>query len=435
MRKIYYLLILWVFSYTIEAQNRGAIFMHGLNDNWTQWRTYSNRFTSSRRIDGLANPSLDTKQGIEQIANQCRNGDGANYVGYAGSQNPNNIFFGHSMGGVVGRHLDVRPNAGFGGIITAGSPLDGAKIVNSIQNGNATWYVADGQSRVLRGLVRDVAYFVPGLEQIVDKVLFGLVAVEQLFFISPEVSGQGPQDLGEGSSYMNTWQNRNQQTNTAKIHIYGNENSPTVWRLISCAIGDGKHSGGNDEEYVRLARTAGDISEAAMWANIAVGTWQVIASWACGGCAGWYWFYAADGWREGMNWWRDDSDRGWNVLIGSDTPASKTVCYQNVNWQAFGQCMNNAGSSAAYMYCQNASIYTDCYTYYASVNNQSDAFIKAPSQIGYNSEWSNNAVKIEALGVNHLEMGDHPTMDGVYNRIFENNVPEGDVSFFITPTR
>jgi hypothetical protein len=93
--------------------------------------------------------------------------------------------------------------------------------------------------------------------------------------------------------------------------------------------------------------------------------------------------------------------------------------------------MNNAGSSAAYMYCQNASIYTDCYTYYASVNNQSDAFIKAPSQIGYNSEWSNNAVKIEALGVNHLEMGDHPTMDGIYNQIFESS-ENSPSSFFRT---
>jgi hypothetical protein len=63
----------------------------------------------------------------------------------------------------------------------------------------------------------------------------------------------------------------------------------------------------------------------------------------------------------------------------------------------------------------------------------SDGFIKAPSQTGYYSAWSNNATKIEALGVNHLEMKEHEEMRRIYTDIFEGR--RNVNSFFITLRR
>jgi hypothetical protein len=63
----------------------------------------------------------------------------------------------------------------------------------------------------------------------------------------------------------------------------------------------------------------------------------------------------------------------------------------------------------------------------------SDGFIKAPSQTGYNSAWSNNATKIEALGVNHKEMWDHIVVKGIFNGIFDGAV--GASTFFKTDRR
>lgn len=411
MKKIIlYIFLLSGISYRIQAQQeRGSIWMHGLDDGPGQWFRYQQQFLNQRQFDrnNTVNPDIDTRQGVAGVANECR----GQYTGGG-----NAIFFGHSMGGVVGRHLDVRPNSGFGGIITVGSPLDGAKIANSIRNGDLVACVQDGQSRVLKGLERNIGYWVPGFEQTANATVNLILTIGGLFF-SANQGGQGATDLAEGSDYMNNWTNRNQQTGTNKINIYGNENAPTVWRLASVAIGNG--SGGDDEQYVSAARTAGDISEVAMWANIAIGTYEAIITWWCGGCAGWYFFYAADGWRQGMNWWRDDSDSNWQNLIGSGIPASRTVCYQQMNWQGFSDCMNNAGNPSAYMSCQQQNTYDVCYTYNSSVNGLSDAFIKASSQSGYNSEWSNNAVRVEALGVNHLEMKDHPNMVIIYNDTFD----------------
>ena len=58
---------------------------------------------------------------------------------------------------------------------------------------------------------------------------------------------------------------------------------------------------------------------------------------------------------------------------------------------------------------------------------------KAPSQTGYNSDWSNNATKIEALGVNHIEMLDHWRVEGIFRDIF--NGGRNVDPFFITPPR
>ncbi len=67
------------------------------------------------------------------------------------------------------------------------------------------------------------------------------------------------------------------------------------------------------------------------------------------------------------------------------------------------------------------------------VNGLSDGFIKSPSQSGFNSTWSNNATRIEALGVNHLEMKNHTEMLRIYNLIF--NGQAGASTYFNTQTR
>ncbi len=120
-------------------------------------------------------------------------------------------------------------------------------------------------------------------------------------------------------------------------------------------------------------------------------------------------------------------------LIGAGIPATFTVCQQNINWGSFGQCMSAVGQGATYndyIRCQQQNSYESCYTYYASTNGQSDAFIKAPSQSGYNSAWANNAIRLEAQGVNHLEMDRHPTMRDIYESIF--NGTAGANGFFVT---
>ena len=133
-----------------------------------------------------------------------------------------------------------------------------------------------------------------------------------------------------------------------------------------------------------------------------------------------------------MNWVRYDSERIWNHLIGAGIPSTNTVCYPQLNQQLFNDCLLfSLGTPDDYEQCAASSMDQLCYTYYASTNGQSDGFIKAPSQTGYNSAWANNATRIEALGVNHLEMDRHPVMERIYNQIFEGTANAN--GFFVTP--
>lgn len=408
---------------------RGALWVHGLKDDSSQWAHWESLFSGQRHffarnqlVDNANHySSYGSRDGVIVMANNLRTG----LNGYNSSTDNRSIFFGHSMGGVVGRDIDVNHTGDFGGIITAGSPLDGAHIANATRSGEAGYAISEGIGRVAAGPTREFggAYFlVAGFA--VDAVAALLFEVLDVFGLR-DYGNQGGTDLQENSGYL-TGPTRNAQTGTPKINIYGNEDGPTVWRLVSQSVGNG-----NDDQYVDVARTAGDIYELYMWVDYGIAFVDLLTLDFFGAI---YFTFVADGWSQGMNWWRYDAERDWTHLIGADIPASKTISYESFDYQGFNDCMVIAGADwteQEYTRCREQNTTTQYYTYYAPQNGQSDAFIKAPSQAGYNSNWSNNATRIEAQGVNHLEMKKHPNMEAIYNNIFDGSA--GANSFFITP--
>lgn len=409
----------WLAALTAQAQDRGSVWVHGLGSNsageWAQWQ---NLFTNERQLNNLSRGNFDTDQGINGMANQVRST-------YGGDSRT--IFFGKSMGGVVGRELDVNQNGSFGGIITAGSPLDGARIANSVRSGEATNAVEDGVNAAIEGPRRQlgiVAYVVSGI--VINDQIRKLTQTANSF-VSNNFT-QGPTDLAENSGYMNSGI-RNAQTGTAKLLVYGNEESPVHWRIASQLFFD------NDDDLVGYMRTAGDVYDAAMWVNYGLAAASGVFTF---GLSAIYFVWVADGWSQGMNWIRYDSERVWNNLIGAGTPSTNTVCSTQIDWNGFNQCMSSLGHQATYQdyqNCQQQNSSQYCYTYYASVNGQSDAFIKAPSQTGYNSAWANTATRIEARGANHLEMRKHPRMEQIYRGVFEGNVDGQSIDPFFSTAR
>lgn len=433
---------IWGLSGQVEvvAQQRGGIWVHGLNANNAQWRKWEDLFTDERQLDsrnrlfvpdpnspsGASWQDYHTEQGVNQMTNNVLADATVN-----GGGDARTIYFGFSMGGVVGREIDVNRQRNFGGIITSGSPLDGARIANSVRNGEAFNAIADGADVVLRGPLRQIgptAYVFEVAGLAVTQLVRGFESVFNIFGLQ-QTNNQGTTDLMEGSGYMNSGI-RDSQTNTPKVLIYGNENAPGCWRILSQAIGNG-----DDEQYVSVAFAAGYVYEAAMWVNFGIAAYYGIAAFFTFGATAWlaaYYAYVAIGWMEGMNFWRSDADRNWNYLIGASIPSYQTVCYEQLNPAAYADCLLfSTETPDDYERCYLSSMEQYCYNYYAQVNAQSDAFIKAASQSGFNSAWANNAVRIEAQGVNHLEMNRHPTMGFIYDNIF--NGTAGASEFFITP--
>lgn len=403
-KQLWFALACWAMATVAQAQSRGAIWVHGLGSNANEWAQWDGLFTQERQLNTQSRGSFTSEQGVATMAGQVRGDYNAN------SQS---IYFGHSLGGVVGRHIDTDPNNPntFGAIITAGSAHDGARIANAAGNGELVNAVADGIEDLAAGptydptlnLVSGGLFLVAGIGV---AVAANLLKQPAQVYLNNDFLNPTAVDLSEGSGYLNGGP-RTTQTNTAKLLIYGNEESPVHWRIASeLAYGD--------ERMVGWANTAGDVYSAAMWTNYGAAAAVGVFTFGIGAIP---FVFAATQWSRGMNWIRYDSERIWNHLIGAGTPATFTVCQQNINWGSFGQCMNAVGQGATYddyMRCQQQNSYESCYTYYASTNGQSDAFIKAPSQSGYNSSWANNATRVEAQGVNHLEMRKHPRMAEIY---------------------
>ncbi|NID13422.1 hypothetical protein [Fibrivirga algicola] len=399
----------WALATVAQAQSRGAVWVHGLGSDQTEWAQWDALFTAERQLNTLSRNDFTSQQGVVTMANQVRSS-------YA--SNSQSIYFGHSLGGVVGRHIDTDPNSQntFGAIITAGSAHDGARIANSGGNGELVNAVADGVQTLAAG---------PGSDPTLNLVTGGLFAIAGISvsvaanllkgpaqgYLTNNLLNQSALDLSEGSGYLNG-SPRNTQTTTAKLLIYGNEESPVHWRIAS-------EQAYSDERMVGWAQQASDVYEVAMWTNYAAAAVAGAFTFGLGAIP---LVYVAIQWNKGMNWIRYDSERIWNYLIGAGIPSSFTVYYQDVDWNGVTQCINDLGyndprveqSADAYYGCQQQHTYTASYTYYAYTNGQSDAFVKAPSQSGFNSAWANNAVRVEAVGVNHLQMRKHPRMGEIY---------------------
>lgn len=407
-KQILIALACWAMATVAQAQSRGAVWVHGLGSDANEWAQWANLFTAERQLNTQSRGSFTSDQGVNTMAGQVRGSYGAN---------PQSIYFGHSLGGVVGRHIDATDGNTFGAIITAGSAHDGARIANAAGNGELVNAVADGVQAMAAGPASDptLGLLTGGLFIVAGTAVS--VAVNFLkqpaqVYLTNDFLNQSAMDLMEGSGYLSGGP-RNTQTNTAKLLIYGNEESPVHWRIASEQVY-------GDERMAGWANTAFDIYSAAMWTNYGFAAAAGILTFGLGAIP----FVAiAIQWSRGMNWVRYDSERVWNYLIGAGIPSTFTVCQQNINWGSFGQCMNAVGQGATYddyMRCQQQNSYESCYTYYASTNGQSDAFIKAPSQSGYNSAWANNAIRVEAQGVNHLQMKKHPNMETIYRDAFAN---------------
>ena len=114
-----------------------------------------------------------------------------------------------------------------------------------------------------------------------------------------------------------------------------------LWRFVTSA--QNFTSGGaafNDTYYVDFANTAGDIYEAAMWVNYGL---AAAVGWWTFGIGAIYFIWVADGWADGKNWWRYDSESGWNSLIGSNSYAYRMVNYTSFDYNRFYQCMYSSG--------------------------------------------------------------------------------------------
>lgn len=237
-------------SMNTQAQSRrDIVWMHGLNGEKSKkvnLKSYASRFKSTfSNIDQSYAP-LSTQntsyKGVHAIADFLS--QEVNKRGNVGDDRT--IVIGHSMGGMVAKELDIRqrerrPNTFKAeGIITLGSPLDGAKIANSAASPRFKNWIF-GWGAPANRLVHSISYYlgkatIPGGGIVAKRIAKKLTAVGAVItaFASPwqknglwknvlPFSGQTFKDLRTDGYSART---KYKTTPTLKINMWGNIQRP-----------------------------------------------------------------------------------------------------------------------------------------------------------------------------------------------------------------
>ena len=431
MKNIIYILLSLTFTTTI-AQDRNTFWVHGLGDDADFWSQQSTKAQRAYRIRTMVN-GYDTDEGVQRYADRLRNDS----RWMRGNQT---IAIGHSLGGVAIRQANRDDNGLYGGMITLGSPLDGARLANEVINGRADRFVQQSIAILRRGPIASQSRsawqkFMDTFRAVLSgnprRIVSGLIRTfgsEKILEVLDEVSSglrQGildnfdpnnptVRDLAENSDYMTRV--RNFRSTQPKILAWGNENSPVHVRLLSSNLsGDGRE----DSKIILAYHLAGN-------------TYKVNADGTK--TSGFLWSRKRkrrkrrekEAWNAGADYIK----RGWEIAWNELTDARYLVRYTTTrrvyvcNGRTGGPFsltpvdeMDDCLTGLDYSYSCNCRWENRRVTRSRWVNTPSDGLIKRGSARGDLSRWGNTRT-VELRGVNHLEMGVHSTVDRLFRDAF-----------------
>jgi pimeloyl-ACP methyl ester carboxylesterase len=377
--------------------DRDVVFINGLNE-LGGWDLFSNSLSFSRKLSqGL--PNHNSQGGIGGAASQISSFR-------FGAQS---LTIGHSFGGVIARRINSTGQQVIGGIISVGAPLDGAPVANALVDGRATSAISYSAFQMGRGPLATLGFlspiitlagqtygalFLPGkIEDQLDVNKFGgLTTVNDL-----KVGGGIEQDKNANP------------TNTPKISIWGNEESPTHWNLATSQSSD---------NVVAIAQNLSIKYEIAFWNHLTIAYMNFWSPY------GWWSYWAAGEWYAGKVWIDYESEGIWNNLIGSDMVVQQCYQYPHLicQYPDTWYCQNHPGAWNCQLTCESIML-TSCVQVHN--NGLSDAFIPGVSQRGDGSRsWRKGdgglITSFEAFGVNHEEEieSTNEEMQSVFRRIF-----------------
>ncbi len=451
MKKLIVILIFFI-PFIGISQDRNVFWAHGYNGSGDFWNIEYARAQRDYRINSTGF-SYNTNSGLVSYSNLLRNGS-------ASIGGPQTIAIGHSMGGVAFREADKTNSNLYGGFITFGAPLDGAKAANAIIAGTpVTQFINQSLDNLRRGPIAEQAQsaWSNWRGNIIDVVNGGgaSVLVRDIFAglildITDDLSGglqlaivnnynpndPSVQDLAENSSYFNSI--KNYSNNKPKIFVYGEEESPVHARMfISGITFDDNFTNTLLTGYNGVGLAYKTISD-----GISIGFWPVC------------WQACRDANRRRKEAWYagyEYINRGWEIAWNQLTGARYLESY--IDYQDFYEC-NGGGPGplrfeslvaqpicpiAPAMLRDNNQTSNDCgdcrwvtrpVTRTRWVNGSSDGFIKKSSTTAAISSWKGQEARL--VGSNHLEMGVHPNTNPLLRRIFDG---QGYNSYFFTTRR
>ena len=437
MKKLFIVLFV-ALPLCLSAQDRNVFWAHGLNSTGDFWNTEYARAQRDFKVrsSGFA---YRTDQGLPAYADLLRGGS-------ASIRGSRTIAIGHSMGGIAIREADRDDPSLYGGMITFGSALDGARIANEVIAGTPIdRFVDNSVENMRRGPIATAARskwrtFIDGVNSTLKGDLLSelvrTLASGALLDITEDMTGgfneairnnfapDGPsvRDLAENSAYFNTI--RTYSNSKPKIFAWGDENSPVQVRMMVSSITlDNNFANilitGYNQVAIAYRSTANGINT-----NGGVLCWK-----SCQDSRR----REKEAWIAGADYLERGWELAWNQLTGArflETYTTTERVYECDGTSPLepqpisGDC-DYTGD------CDNCGWVDKRVTRTRWVNQPSDGLIKQSSQTGAISRWG--GVPARLPGVNHMEMGVHPETHDLLVRAFTKG--QGFNSFFETSRR
>ena len=202
---IFALLLICIIFNTNSANK--YVWLHGLNDDSNCWSIYQKAFTPTN----AKKLYYDSESGIEQMSSDL-------WSNYSMQKwETNNILIGHSMGGLIARELEYNHPGAIKGIITIGTPHQGASVMKELHNGGATNLTVKVANKALNSVqasVTAIFYTIPGvgfvLPATINSGISGLYKYVGLPYLNGTINGiiarsyhtQCSVDMIPGSDYM-----------------------------------------------------------------------------------------------------------------------------------------------------------------------------------------------------------------------------------------
>jgi pimeloyl-ACP methyl ester carboxylesterase len=208
---------IYVFAFALlctifAAQGNDYIWLHGLNDGTDCWSIYQQAFTPSNGNTFY----YDSKSGIEKMSFDM-------WASKSASFGSGTILIGHSMGGLIARELEYNHSGSIKGIITIGTPHQGAPVLGELYNGganNLTRKVGNKAKSSVQASVTAICFTIPGVGFVlpvsINLGIDGLYKYVGLPYIDKTINEEVAKDYGAdcskdmipGSTYMNKIANR-----------------------------------------------------------------------------------------------------------------------------------------------------------------------------------------------------------------------------------
>ena len=468
--KKFILLFILSSSATLFAQapqDRKVLWVHGLRNKAGFWDRQSGNAEANYRIISFGS-THPTNEGVQNYANRLRQ----DATPIKGSRT---IGVGHSLGGVALRQANKDDNSLFGGIITVGSPLDGARLANAVISGESERFVRQSLDNLRRGPIASasrnnwetfwdtVGSAIRGRLNFSNtyvqsggiRLLADIVGSSTILNITKGLAGiankaivdrfnpndPSVRDLAENSSYLRSI--RNFRSSQAKIIAWGNEDSPVHIRLMASGISL------NPSSNRKLLKGYNDLGN---WYRITANGIITSPSW-WSGC----WSRCRrrrraekEAWNAGHDYLRRGWEIAWNELTGArhleeyTTTELTYVCdgggrdpFEMIPFYRQPDCPFDSDPGFYEDDYSRSSSCNPCRWEYRTVtghrwvNSPSDGMIKASSQKGEGSRWKGERDPVRLDGVNHMEMGVHEESDKLFRDAFEG--VHGD--FFKTKRR